>query len=80
MSETILAAMNDERAGQTPPAKLGFGELQSLLDTMSQAGSEMFAASVSLSLKMLSIDAALKRYDMLWWDDAVYHAEIESEE
>jgi hypothetical protein len=71
LSETILTLMEDERAGQTPPIKLGFEALGDLLDTMSQG--EAFATSVSLSLKLLSIDAALKRYEMRWWEDATYH-------
>lgn len=50
--------------------KLGFPEIQSLIETV-QATDPM--AAVNYSLKLLSIDAALKRYDVLWWDDAIQH-------
>jgi len=50
--------------------KLGFPEIQSLIETV-QATDPMGA--VNYSLKLLSIDAALKRYDTLWWDDAIEH-------
>lgn len=50
--------------------KLGFPELQAKIEQI-QATDPMTA--VNLSLKLLSIDAALKRYSVLWWDDAIQH-------
>lgn len=50
--------------------KLGFPELQAKIEQI-QATDPM--AAVNLSLKLLTIDAALKRYDALWWDDAIQH-------
>jgi hypothetical protein len=50
--------------------KLGFPELQAKIEQV-QATDPMLA--VNLSLKLLSIDSALKRYDTLWWDDAIQH-------
>jgi hypothetical protein len=50
--------------------KLGFPEIRELIDTV-QASDPM--AAVNYSLELLSIDAALKRYSVLWWDDAIQH-------
>jgi hypothetical protein len=50
--------------------KLGFPEIRELIDTV-QASDPM--AAVNYSLELLSIDAALKRYSLLWWDDAIQH-------
>ena len=55
---------------QEPTPKLGFPELQGLIN---QIQSTDPTAAVNLSLNLLTIDAALKRYDMMWWDDAVRH-------
>lgn len=50
--------------------KLGFPEIQTLIETI-QVTDPMGA--VNYSLKLLTVDSALKRYDTLWWDDAVQH-------
>lgn len=50
--------------------KLGFPGLQAKIEQV-QATDPMLA--INLSLKLLSIDSALKRYDTLWWDDAIQH-------
>ena len=55
---------------QDPVPKLGFPELQALI---AQVQSVDPMAAVNLSLNLLTIDAALKRYNMLWWDNAVRH-------
>jgi hypothetical protein len=70
LTEQVLALSEDERAGQEPPVKLGFDELNTLLEALFDA--DMVNAT-KLSIKLLSIDSALKRYNTLWWDDAIQH-------
>ncbi len=66
----VLAAAGDPRASETPTPKLGFDELTPMIEGI-QAADPM--AAINLTLKGLSIDSALKRYDSMWWDDAVEH-------
>ena len=70
LSSTVLAAAGDPRASETPAPKLGFMELSDLIRTI-QATNAMGA--VSLTLELLTVDAALKRFDQLWWDDVAVH-------
>ena len=65
--DELLVLVDDP---QDPTPKLGFPELQALI---AQVQSVDPMAAVNLSLNLLTIDAALKRYDMLWWDNAVRH-------
>lgn len=73
LTEQILTATSDPRAGQTPAVKLGFPEIQAMIEAI-QVADPM--AAVNLSLKLLTVDAALKRFSLLWWDNAVQHAPI----
>ena len=66
----VLAAAGDPRADDVPTPKLGFEELTPMIEGI-QASDPM--AAVNLTLKGLSIDSALKRYDAMWWDDAAEH-------
>ena len=66
----VLAAAGDSRADDVPTPKLGFEELTPMIEGI-QASDPMTA--VNLTLKGLSIDSALKRYDAMWWDDAAEH-------
>ena len=70
LTETILAAVEDERAGQTPPVKLSFSEINALIKTIQ--GTDPMAA-INFSLELLAVDAELKRFDILWWDKASKH-------
>ena len=70
LTETILAAVEDERAGQTPPVKLSFSEINGLIKTIQ--GTDPMAA-INFSLELLAVDAELKRFDVLWWDKAATH-------
>ena len=54
--------------------KLGFPELQGMVEAV-QAVDPM--AAVNLSLQLLTIDAALKRHNPLWWEDAAVHPELQ---
>ena len=65
--DTLLTLTGDP---QDPTPKLGFPELQGLIN---QIQSTDPTTAVNLSLNLLTIDAALKRYDMMWWDNAVRH-------
>ena len=53
--------------------KPGFEEIVALLNTWE----DKLKAS-EMGILGLSIDAAAKRYNMLWWDDCVYHPEVVS--
>ena len=66
----VLTAAGDPRASATPTPKLGFEELTPMIEGI-QATDPMTA--ISLTLKGLSIDSALKRYSPVWWDDAQEH-------
>lgn len=68
--EIVAAAAGDPRADDDPTPKLGFEELTPMIEGI-QAADPMTA--INLTLKGLSIDSALKRYDATWWDDAVEH-------
>jgi hypothetical protein len=70
LTEQVLTLSEDDRAGQTPPVKLGFEELNTLLEALFD---DNMAIATKLSIKLLSIDSALKRYNTLWWDDAITH-------
>ena len=50
--------------------KPGFDEIQAAIETLKLSD---FSAAVEASLKLLSIDAAGKRYSATWWDDAIQH-------
>lgn len=54
--------------------KPGFDELSDAIATL-QATDPM--AAISLSIKLLSIDAAGKRYSATWWDSAQKHESAE---
>ena len=66
----VLAAAGDPRADDDPTPKLGFEELTPMIEGI-QATDPMTA--INLTLKGLSIDSALKRYDATWWDGAAEH-------
>ena len=51
--------------------KAGFDELEAVLLEMADRDQAR-----DISLKLLSIDAAGKRYDARWFDDCVWHPEI----
>lgn len=70
LTEQLLTALQDERAGQTPPVKLSFPEIDAILEQLFTAD---LATATRASIRLLGIDAALKRYDTLWWDDAIQH-------
>lgn len=70
LTEQVLTLSSDPRVGQTPPVKLGFDELNALLESLFDSD---MATATKLSIKLLSIDSALKRYNTLWWDDAIQH-------
>jgi hypothetical protein len=73
LTELILIILEDPRAGQSPPTKLTMQEITGLLEQFSDTS---FEDSTMLSLNLLAIDSALKRYSTLWWDDVHYHTDI----
>jgi hypothetical protein len=70
LTEQLLTALDDPRAGQEPPVKLSFPEIDAILEQLFEAD---LATATRASIKLLGIDAALKRYNTLWWDDAIQH-------
>ena len=71
-TEALLVLLSDPRAGGTPPVKLGFADIDALVNAVPE---EQTILAIRISLRLLSIDAALKRFDPLWWDGAEYHPE-----
>jgi len=54
--------------------KLGFDEIQEIIEPMQTNNPEMF---MGLSIKLLAIDSELKREGgVKWWDDCIYHPEV----
>jgi hypothetical protein len=70
LTEQLLTALDDPRAGQEPPVKLSFPEIDAILEQLFEVD---LATATRASIKLLGIDAALKRYNTLWWDDAIQH-------
>ena len=70
LCKLILTTVGDPRATLEVTPKLGFNELSALIEGFEVTD---FNASVKFSLKLLSLDASLKRFDILWWDNAIYH-------
>jgi len=68
----VLTEAGDARKDQVPPPKLTFTEIDELLDVMYAAGVKDKVVT-RLSIKLLSVDAYLKRFSAAWWDDAEYH-------
>ena len=69
----VLAALNDPRATNSAPTKLSITELETLLTTLQDSNP---MAAVVLSIKFLSVNAMLLRYETLWWEDAKLHPEV----
>jgi len=70
--ENQFLTMCDLLTNTTSHAKLGFDELQSIVLSIPDAG-----LKIETGLKLLTLDAALKREGGLkWWDDCVWHSEI----
>lgn len=77
LSKSVLQLAGDPR-GDLPVAqipKLSFDELNTILDALIDTTGKEKQAN-KLSLKLLSVNSALQRYDIKWWDNAVYHAEV----
>lgn len=70
LCKLILTTVGDSRATLEVTPKLGFDELSTLIEGFEDTD---FNASVKFSLKLLSLDASLKRFDTLWWNNAIYH-------
>jgi len=73
LTEHLLTLKSDPRTNQTPRVKLGFAEIEQLIESLPE---ESVLIGIKMSLKLLSIDSALKRYNTLWWDNARYDASI----
>lgn len=69
--EQVLTLANEPVP--TPIPKLGFSELNAMIESLQVTHTQ---EAIFFALKLLSVDAALKRYDSLWWDDVYYHTDI----
>jgi hypothetical protein len=74
--KAILTLANDPRKDEIPIPKLGLDELKGMLDVMYEVPSTEKKAN-KLALKLMSVNMALQRFDLQWWDNAVYHPEAE---
>jgi hypothetical protein len=74
LSKTVLAMLDDPRKDAAETPKLSALELQAAYDQLSVVD---FQASVALALRFLALDVALKRFDVLWWDNVSWHPEVE---
>jgi len=73
LCKDILTAVGDPRASEVPIPKLGMDELATLIESCEAID---FNASIKFSIKLLSMDAALRRYNISWWDNAVAYSSI----
>lgn len=73
LTKEILTAVDDPRKDEVPVPKLGMDELSTMLETLEATD---FNTSIKYSLNLLKLDAALKRFNILWWDNAVFHGSI----
>ena len=73
--KSVLTLANDPRKDVTPIPKLSFDELDGILDVLYETPSTEKKAN-KLALKLLSVNSALIRYDINWWDSATFHSDI----
>ena len=73
--KSVLTLANDPRKDAVPIPKLSFDELDAILDTLYETPSTEKKAN-KLALKLLSVNSALNRYDIKWWDGATFHSDI----
>lgn len=69
----VLALAGDPRATNTVPPRLSFQELTAMLEIGQQTNP---TAAVVLSVRLLSVNALLQRYSLLWWETAAWHPDI----
>jgi hypothetical protein len=70
--KAVLTLANDPRKDVTTIPKLSFEELDVILDTLYEVPATEKRAN-KLALKLMSVNAALQRYDLQWWDSATQH-------
>jgi hypothetical protein len=68
--EQVLTAAGEDPSGKR---KLSIDELAFYIQRVKESN---FAVAVELSINLLTVDASLKRYGPLWWDDAAWHPEV----
>jgi len=73
LTETLLVALSDPRAGQIPPIKLDDNELPTLLEALEDLGGQNIKLADRLSKKLLMTENALIRINPNWWDTAEVH-------
>jgi hypothetical protein len=73
LCKDVLEAAGDPRFSDASTPKLGMDELVTLIESYNESN---FNLSIKHSLKLLSLDAALKRFNLLWWDSAMLHNDI----
>jgi hypothetical protein len=68
--ENNFLLLCDSLTNTTEHAKLGFPEIEVIITGLMETNQTV---AVQLSLKLLMLDSALKRYDLLWWDSCEWH-------
>ena len=73
--KSVLTLANDPRKDEVPIPKLSLDELDAILDVLYETPATEKKAN-KLAIKLLSVNSALIRYDINWWDTATYHEGI----
>ena len=73
--KSVLTLANDPRKDITPIPKLSFDELDAILDVLYEDNNTNKKAT-KLAMKLLSVNSALIRYDIQWWEGASWHSDI----
>ena len=71
--ENNFLLLCDSLTNSDTHTKLGFPEIEVIMTGLMESNQTL---AVQLSLKLLMLDSALKRYDLLWWDSCEWHPEI----
>jgi hypothetical protein len=70
--KAVLTLANDPRKNTAPIPKLSFDELDAILDTLYETPATEKRAT-KLAMKLLSVNAALQRFNVQWWNTAKEH-------
>ena len=70
-----LVLADDPRSADSPPPKLAMDDF-SYLQSMVGTNLDLQAQVSQLSIALIANNMALMRYDVGWWDTAIYHTNI----
>lgn len=75
--ENQFIELCDQLTNRSSHMKLGFPELNAIITQSMEVDQSM---AIKASLTLLMLDAALKRYEMLWWEKCEWHPEVVMED